>query len=245
MKIAMMHEAEDKSKNGAILRFVVCGWLLTLSVQADGQQINKIPKIGVLASASASSSTSNINAFRQGLRELGYTEGKNILIEYRHADGKLNRLSEFASELVRLKVDVIVAGGTQSTTAANQATSTIPIVVGAAGDLVGSGLVASLSRPGGNITGSTAISPDVSGKRIELLKEVLPKVSRLAVLLHSSSGTDWDWNEVNQMETAGMSLKVTIQIIEVRNSSEFQAAYAAMKRENANALILVQSSFTN
>ena len=105
-----MHEAEDKSKNGAILRFVVCGWLLTLSVQADGQQINKIPKIGVLASASASSSTSNINAFRQGLRELGYTEGKNILIEYRHADGKLNRLSEFASELVRLKVDSSLQG---------------------------------------------------------------------------------------------------------------------------------------
>ena len=216
---------------------------MTLSVQADGQQINKIPKIGVLASASASSSTSNINAFRQGLRELGYTEGKNILIEYRHADGKLNRLSEFASELVRLKVDVIVAGGTQSTTAANQATSTIPIVVGAAGDLVGSGLVASLSRPGGNITGSTAISPDVSGKRIELLKEVIPKASRVAVLLYSSSGTDR--NEVKQTEMAAQPLRVKIQIVEVRDPGDFQAAYAAMKREDADALILIQSSFTS
>jgi len=243
MKIGTMQEAIDKSRNSAIPCFVVCGWLLTLSVQVEAQQIKKIPRIGILQSASASSSTGNINAFRKGLRELGYTEGKNILVEYRYADGKLSRLSELASELVQLKVDVIVAAGTQSTTVAKQATSTIPIVVGAAGDLVGTGLVASLSRPGGNITGSTVISPDISGKRVELLKEAIPKASRMAVLLYSSSGTDRD--EVKQMETAAQSLKVKIQIIEVRNPSDFQTVYAAMKRENADAVILTQSSFTN
>jgi len=224
-------------------RFVVCWSLVTLVVQADAQQIKTIPRIGILQSASASSSTSNINAFRKGLRELGYTEGKNILVEYRYADGNLSRLSELASELVQLKVDVIVAAGTQSTTAAKQATRTTPIVVGAAGDLVGTGLVASLSRPGGNITGSTVISPDIGGKRVELLKEAVPKASRVAVLLYSSSGTDRD--EVKQMETAAQSLRLKIQIVKVQNPSDFQAASAAMKRENADALILIQNSFTN
>jgi len=197
----------------------------------------------MLQSASAATSTSNTEAFRRGLREVGYTEGKNILVEYRYAEGKPGRLSELAMELVRLKVDVIVAAGTQSTSAAKQATSTIPIVVGAAGDLVRTGLVASLARPGGNVTGSTAISPDVSGKRVELLKEVLPKASRVAVLLYSGSGTDRD--EVKQTEAAAQSLKVKIQIIEVRNPNDFQAAYMAMKKENADALILSQSSFTS
>ncbi|HEX2929190.1 MAG TPA: ABC transporter substrate-binding protein [Candidatus Binatia bacterium] len=197
----------------------------------------------MLQSSSTATSTSNTNAFRQGLRELGYIEGKNILVEYRYADGKPSRLSELASELAQLKVDVIVAAGTQSTTAAKRATSTIPIVVGAAGDLVRTGLVTSLARPGGNITGSTVISPDVSGKRVELLKEVVPKASRVAVLLYSSSGTDRD--EVKQTEAAAQPLKVKIQIVEVRNPNDFQAAYAAMKKENADALILSQSSFTS
>ena len=215
--------------------------LFALSFLANAQT-NKIPKIGMLQSASAATSTSNTDAFRRGLRELGYTEGKNILLEYRYAEGKSARLSELATELVQLKVDVIVAAGTQSTTAAKRATSTIPIVVGAAGDLIRTGLVASLARPGGNITGSTVISPDVSGKRVELLKEVLPKASRVAVLLYAGSGTDRD--EVQQTEAAARSLKVKIQIVEVRNPSDFQAAYAAMKRETADALILIQSSFT-
>jgi putative ABC transport system substrate-binding protein len=144
---------------------------------------------------------------------------------------------------VQLKVDVIVAAGTQTTTAAKQATSTIPIVAGAAGDLVRTGLVASLARPGGNITGSTVISPDVSGKRIELLKEVLPKASRVAVLLYSGSATDRE--EVKQAEPVAQALKVKIQIFEVRDPGDFPNAYAAMKRENVDALILTQSSFNN
>jgi putative ABC transport system substrate-binding protein len=216
---------------------------LLLAVYGEAQQTKPLPRIGILQSASASSSTSNVSAFREGLRDLGYTEGKNILVEYRYADGKLSRLSEFASDLVQLRVDVIVAAGTQSTIAAKQATSTIPIVVGAAGDLVGTGLVASLARPGRNITGSTVISPDISGKRVELLKEAVPNASRVAVLLYSSSGTDWD--EVKQTETTAQSLKVKIQIVDVRNPSDFHGAYAAMKRKKADALMLIQSSFTS
>src|SRR5919108_805673 len=125
--------------------------LLAMNGRADAQQQKKAPRIGFLLAANLSSLT---EAFRQGLHELGYVEGKNIVIEYRHAEGKLERLPELASELVRLKVDIIVVGGTTATAAAKQATSTIPIVVGAAGDLVGGGLVASLARPGGNVTGS-------------------------------------------------------------------------------------------
>jgi putative ABC transport system substrate-binding protein len=242
MKDEKKHRASGNNRNTAVLRLVVCAWLLTLGVPANAQQ-TKTPKIGMLQSSSAATSTSNTDAFRRGLRELGYIEGKNIQVEYRYADGKPSRLSDLALELVQLKVDVIVAAGTQSTTAAKQATRIIPIVVGAAGDLVRTRLVASLARPGGNITGSTVISPDVSGKRVELLKEVVPKASRVAVLLYSSSGTDWD--EVKQTEGAAQPLKLKIQIIEVRNHNDFQSAYAAMKRENADALILSQSSFTS
>lgn len=227
----------------SLLYFTLFAALFALCSTASAQQSAKIPKIGILAGASSSNSTKNINAFREGLRELGYIEGKNILVEYRYAAGNLNRLSELAAELVQLKVDVILAGGTQSTTAAKQASSTIPIVVGAAGDLVGTGLVASLSRPGGNVTGSTVISPDISGKRVELLKEVVPKASRVAVLLNSGSGTDR--NEVRQVESAAQSLKMKTQIVEVRHQNDFEPAYAAMKRENADALLLIQSSFTN
>jgi ABC-type uncharacterized transport system substrate-binding protein len=229
-----------KSASPSILVAVI---VLAVAVIAEAQQTNKIPKIGILQGGSRVTSPENINAFRNGLRELGYTEGKNILFEYRYADGKATRLPKLASELVQLKVDVIVAAGTQSTTAAKQATSTIPIVAGAAGDLVRTGLVASLARPGGNVTGSTVISPDVSGKRIELLKEVLPKASRVAVLLHSGSATDRE--EVEQTETVAQALKVKIQIFEVRDPGDFQAAYTAMKRENVDALILTQSSVTN
>src|SRR5262245_2600340 len=141
---------------------------------AEAQQPKKVPRVGILqGGASAESSRGHLDSFRKGLSELGYVEEKNIVLEYRYADGKVSRLSALATELVRLKVDVILTAGTQTTTAAKQATTTIPIVVAAAGDLVGTGLVASLARPGGNITGLTVISPDLSGKRLELLKEIV------------------------------------------------------------------------
>jgi putative tryptophan/tyrosine transport system substrate-binding protein len=133
--------------------FTLCALLFTACTNAEAQQPKKVPRIGLLRPGSPPGSSPYVDAFRQGLRDLGYVEGKNIIIEYRYAEGKLDRLPELAAELVRLKIDVILAGGTQTTTAAQQATSTIPIVAAGAGDLVGTGLVASLARPGGNITG--------------------------------------------------------------------------------------------
>jgi ABC-type uncharacterized transport system substrate-binding protein len=142
----------------------------------------KTALIGWLTTGSASNNKSRDDVFRQGLRQLGYVERKNFVIEYRYADGKRERYPDLAAEMVRLKPDVIVVGSIGFTAAVKQATSTIPIVVGGAGDIVGEGLVASLARPGGNITGFTNISPDLSGKRLELLKEAVPKASRVAVL---------------------------------------------------------------
>jgi putative ABC transport system substrate-binding protein len=144
--------------------------LFALSLPAEAQEPKKVPRIGILPSSAASPATPQNEAFLQGLRELGYVEGKTILIEYRFAGEKLERLSDLAEELVRLKVDIIVVSGGRATAAAKNATATIPIVVTGAGDLVGAGLVASLAKPGGNITGLTASSTDTSGKRLEFFK---------------------------------------------------------------------------
>src|SRR5882724_8905246 len=141
---------------------------------AAAQQPKKVPRLGYLSSTSPSAGSSRIEAFRQGLRELGYVEGKNIVIEWRYAEGKVDRLPALASELVRLKVDVIVTSGPVATRSAKQATSTIPIVMGFDNDPVGNGFVASLARPGGNMTGLSALSPEISGKQLELLKEIVP-----------------------------------------------------------------------
>ena len=142
----------------------------------------KVPRIGFLAAASPSAIAARIEAFRQGLRELGYVEGKNIVIECRYAEGKLDRAPALAAELVRLKVDIIVTAGPAATRAAKEATATIPIVMAQDPDPVGNGFVASLARPGGNITGLSTLAPEISGKRLELLKEIIPKLSRVAVL---------------------------------------------------------------
>ena len=206
-------------------------------------QTSKIPRIGILSSSSADATKRNIDAFRDGMRELGWIEGKNILFEYRRADGDVSRIAGFAGELVKLKVDLILASGSQTTAAAKHATATIPIVVGAAGDLVGTGLVESLARPGGNITGSTVISPDLSGKRLELLKQVVPNAARIAVLLYPRSKTDRE--EVQQTEVVAQAQKVKVHVTEVRNTNDFQSAFASINRGNAQALILIQSSFTN
>src|SRR6266550_1674490 len=156
--------------------FAMCGAV------AQAQQAKKVPRIGYLFANFPTTSPARREAFRQGLRELGYVEGKNIVIEYRYAEGKPGRLSEFAAELVRLNVDVIVTGGPAPTRAAKEATVTIPIVMGFDNDPVGSGFVASLARPGGNITGLFRLSPEISGKRLELLKDIVPRLSRVVVL---------------------------------------------------------------
>jgi len=218
--------------------------LFGLPVCADAQETKKVPRVGMLITGSASTHKNRIDAFRKGLQDLGYVEGKNIAIEYRYAEGTRDRYSGLATEMVRAKPDVIVVGSTSFAQAAKQATSTIPIVVGGAGDLVGAGLVASLAKPGGNLTGSTEISPDLSGKRLELLKEVIPKGSRVAVLWANFPGTA-DEDEVKQTEVAARSLGVKIQSVGVQDPKDFDSAYGGMTKDRANALIIIQGSLTN
>jgi len=227
----------------SVLCFAICSLLLASCLSAWAQQTAKVPRIGFLVAGRGTSSSmaGRIDAFRKGLRDLGYVEGKNIVIEYRYANGKLDRLPNLAAELVRLPVAVIVTTSTASTKAAKGATTIVPIVVGSAGDLVGEGLVASLAQPGGNITGSTAISPDLSGKRLELLKEVIPTASRVAVIWHPNPN---DEKEVKETEIAANALGLKLQSLQVRSRDEFQSAFAAAVNERANGLIIIQSPFT-
>jgi putative ABC transport system substrate-binding protein len=214
--------------------------LATISL-AEAQPAKKVFRIGLLSGNRPSPMPSNVEAFRQGLRELGYVEGQNISVEYRFAEGKEERYAILAAELVNLGVDVIVTFGTQATVAAKQATSTIPILVGNAGELVGEGLVASLARPGGNVTGFTSVDPDLSAKRLQLLREILPKVSRVAVLYHGGPGGDQE--ELRETQTAAKTLGVQIQPLQVLEPDQFQRAYTAMTKERAQALIIFVGSF--
>jgi putative ABC transport system substrate-binding protein len=219
-------------------------FLLVASSTAEGQQAAKIPRIGILQGGSAASSRNNLDAFRAGLHDLGYVREKNIALEYRYADGKLDRLPVLASELVRMNVDILVVGGTQTTTAAKQATSTIPIVVGGAGDLVAAGLVASLARPGGNVTGSTRMSKDLRGKRLELFKETVSKVARVAVLSFSATAL-LDRDELKEIESVARHLGVTVKSVEISDPNELQTAYKAMIKEHADAVMILQGSFSS
>jgi putative ABC transport system substrate-binding protein len=226
-----------------ILFWLLIAVSLTTALPAQAQQPAKIPRIGILSTGSPSTTrATNVDAVRKGLEELGYAEGKTIAIEYRYAEGNLERLPALAAELVALKVAVIVTGGTASVQAARQASSIIPIVVGVATDLVGTGLVVSLAKPGGNITGLTTISPDLSGKRLELLREIVSKASRVAVLWHPNS---WDREEVTQTEVAARQFGVKIQSVEVADSNAFESAYAAIVSQRTNALIIIQGTFTS
>jgi putative ABC transport system substrate-binding protein len=184
--------------NSNILFWLLTTILLTTFSNAEAQQAKKVPRIGFLVPGSASSYGSRIEAFRKGLRELKYVEGQNINIEYRYAEGKLDRLSEIGAEIAHLKVDIIVTSGDASVRAAKRATSAIPIVVANTGDLVGPRLIESLARPGGNITGLTNMAPDLAGKRLELLKEAVPKLSLVAVLCWNAPdqpGPSYSWKE--------------------------------------------------
>jgi putative tryptophan/tyrosine transport system substrate-binding protein len=224
-----------------ILVYALPALILTTTHLVEAQQPKKVPRIGVLSAGSPSSATHQHDAFRQGLRDLGYIEGQNIIVEYRFAEGKIDRFPELATEMVGLKVNVIVVGGTRLTSAAKQATNTIPIVVGSAGDLIGEGVVDSLARPGGNVTGSTNISPDLSGKRLELLTEALSGASRVVVLWEPSPGS---LNEVRETEAAARVLGVKLQSQQRRSPNDFDSAYSAMTRERADAVIIIQGSLT-
>ncbi len=207
--------------------------ILIVTLAAEAQQAGKVPRIGFLFGGSSGPSP-ELDAFRQGLRELGYIEGQNITIEYRFASGRVERLPELAAELVRLKLDVIVAPNTPPAMAAKQATSTIPIVFAGVADALGAGLVANFARPGGNITGFTSISAELGGKRLELLKEVAPKASRVAVLYNPADRSNV--LVLKELQEAAPALGLTVHPLEVRGPGDFEGAFAAMTRERTNAL---------
>ena len=206
--------------------------ILLAPLAADAQRAGKVPRVGFLFYGSPGPSP-ELDAFRQGLRELGYIDGQNITIEYRFASGRVERLPELAAELVRLKLDVIVTPSTPASLAAKQATSTIPIVFAGVADAVGAGLVANFRRPGGNITGLTSISAELGGKRLELLKEVAPKASRVAVLYNPDDRSNV--LVLKELQESAPALGLTLQPLEVRGAGEFEGAFVAMTRKRTHA----------
>ena len=222
-----------------IVTFVALGVLLvTLSFAAYAQQVTKVPRIGRLGASSVSSDSARIESFRQGLRDLGYVEGKNIVIEYRYAEGKLDRLPMLMAELVRLNVDVIVSGGASTTRLAREATATIPIVMSQDPDPVGSGFVASLARPGGNITGLSSLTADLSGKRLELLKEILPKFSRVAVF--ETSTNTGNAQQLREAALAAGELGIKLQHLDIIGPKDIETAFRAASKGRADAVLVLR-----
>ena len=214
------------------------------SFSAHAQQAGKVPRIGYLGVTSASDRPPLLDTFRQGLRERGWIEGQNIGIDYRFAEGRLDRLPELAAELVRLKVDVIVSLGTQGVTAARDATTTIPIVMIGVRDPVGTGLIASLARPGGNITGvSGSAGLEIVAKQLELLKETVPTIRRVAIL--SNPANAYHQLAIKELDVAALSLGMQLQFLEARGPNEFDGAFAAMARERAEALLVLADVIFN
>jgi putative ABC transport system substrate-binding protein len=228
-----------KAGTAQIALALFLGALLAPCSWGEVQQPGKVPRIGVLQSASPSSTRTLIEAFREGLRELGWVEGENVAIEWRYAEGKLGRLPDLAAEMVRLKVDVIVALGSATINAVKSATKTIPIVMTIVGDPVASGFVDSLARPGVNITGLTSLEVELSGKRLELLKEAFPKVSRVAVLWQPDArGAAGQFKETR---VAAQALGVQLQGVGVRSPDDFGPAFKAATAGRAGALIVLGS----
>jgi putative ABC transport system substrate-binding protein len=216
---------------------------LAAPLAAVAQQGERVYRIGYLGTASATTHANRIEALRAGLRDLGYVERKNIVIEFRWAEGKSERLPDLAAELARSKVDVLVTGGTPAILAAKQATTTIPIVMTGSGDAVASGLVASLARPGGNVTGSTDSVPELMAKVLELLKEIMPRTRRVAVLVVPSPRLRSP--VLAAMETAAGSLKVELQRFETREPSEFESALSKMAMSRVDALVVTTNDLFN
>jgi len=209
---------------------------------ARAQQMGKVPRIGYLGSSSPSLEPHFVEAFRQKLRELGHIEGENIAIEYRWAEGQDGRLPDLAAELVRLQPNVIVTTGTPGALAAMQATKTIPIVMASSGDPVGAGLVASLARPGGHVTGFTIVGPQIEGKRLELLKEAVPELSRVAVLWNPSNPALVSYFDT--IENAGRTLRISLDpVAEVRRANELDNAFFAIASARPRALLVVADRF--
>ncbi len=211
---------------------------LAAPLTSFAQQKGKVWRIGILGATSASGTAGRVDALRAGLRELGYVEGKNLVIEFRWAEGNFERLPELAAELVRLKVDVIVAAGTVGIRAAKSATTTIPIVMASSGDPVALGLVASLARPGGNVTGMAHFSPEVAAKRLELLMDAFPRTKQVAVLFNPDNPS-FIRVTLPAMEAAAKSLKLELRQFGVRRSGEFDSAIAAMAKIRVDAVVVL------
>jgi len=221
-----------------IIAFALCALLIALCPSVEAQQPVKFYRMGYLDSGSASGSTHLLEAFRQGLRDLGYVEGKSIMIECRYAELKSERLPDLTADLVRLKVDVILVRATGEALAAKETTSTIPIIMLNVGNPMAAGLIASLARPGGNITGLTQMTPEVGGKRLELLKEAVPRMSRLAVLTMSRPDTGLQL-QMKEIEAAAQAMGVLLQPLEVRGPEAIVSAFPAAANKRVSALIVL------
>ena len=235
-----------KNMKRKVTFLALCAMLFALCVSAEAQQPKKILRVGYLSAQDPAGESTRSETIRAALRERGYIEGQNIAIEYRYGEGKRDRLPELAAELVRLKVDIIVvAGGTAHVQAARNATKTIPIVMTGAGlDPVESGLVESLARPGGNVTGITNLNPELGGKRLELLKEAVPKLARVAVVYDPANPASvLDLKEV--LQAVARALRLTIQPWEVRAADGFQKVFAALNKERPDGLYVLGGPLMN
>jgi putative ABC transport system substrate-binding protein len=219
----------------------MAGALLTSPLAVEAQQVGSVRRIGYLSQNSAETSPHLHAAFRRGLRERGWVEGQNILIEYRYADGKVDRLPALVAELIRLNVDVIVTGSSATTWAAKDATQSIPIVMAASVDALGEGLVASLAHPGGNVTGMTFLAgPEIAGKQLQLLKEVVPAASRVAVLTNPTNRSHAGF--LRELKVTARSLGAQLQVLEAQDPDQIDSAFVAMTRERAGALLVLTDS---
>jgi putative ABC transport system substrate-binding protein len=222
-----------------IFVWLLATFLLTAAPSAQAQKPKKVPRIGFLSAGSPSSMSARVEAFRRGLRGHSYVEQQNIAVEYRYAEGNVEWLKKFASELVSLKVDVIVTGGPIATHPAKQATNTIPIVMAYEADPVGTGLIASLARPGGNITGLTSLGHELSGKRLELLKDAIPKLSHVAVFWDPTNPASSA--SLNELGTAAQSLRLKIQPMEIRNVNDLEGAFQDATNRRVGAVMMLSS----
>jgi putative tryptophan/tyrosine transport system substrate-binding protein len=232
-----------KKINQKIFSLVLSATLFALCIPAHAQQPTTIPRIGFLVTSSPSAIAPRMDAFRQGLREFGYVEGKNIVIEPRHAEGKLERLPALAAELVNLKVDVMITSGPTATRPAKAATSTIPIVMTFDDDPVGSGFVASLARPGGNVTGLSTLAPEISGKQLELFKEIVPRLGRLVVI--GTSSREGTVQSLKELELAAGAFAIKLQYQDIQDPTDIETVFRAAGKGRADALLVLQSPVFN
>src|SRR5687767_1492016 len=217
------------------LRILLMALAVVVSLVAEAQPTGKLPRIGMISEFAPAHPF--VAAFRQGLQDLGYTEGRNIVVEYRHAHGVLDRVSNLAAELVHLKVEILVVGGTKSAQLAKAQTTTVPIVFATSGDPVGSGLVASLAHPGGNATGISILSPELSGKQLELLKAAAPKSARVTVLYNPVNPATRD--ALTATRAAARALSLELQLLEARQPKELPGAFSALTEWRAGALLVL------